>query len=84
MHLRTRHVLLNKHLACIGKVASPASLMCDRHDNTVHHFLFRCRAYNEHRKMLELSLERHGKSSKTLLTPKCHTSTVQIYWNLIK
>ena len=33
----------------------------------VHHFLFRCRAHDEHRKILDLSLKMHGKSGKTLL-----------------
>ena len=64
---RTGHILLNKHLARIGKTASPACPTCGRHSETVHHFLFRCKPYEVQRKQLEITLKRHGKSTKTLL-----------------
>jgi len=66
IQLRTRHKVLNRHLAQMGKVESPACPACGRHNEMVHHFLFRCRAHDEHRKILDLSLKRHGKSGKML------------------
>ena len=67
IQLRTGHILLNKHLVRIGKTTSPKCPTCGRHSKTVHHFLFRCKAYKAQSKQLELALKRHGKSTKTLL-----------------
>jgi len=66
IQLRTGHIPLNKHLARIGKTASPVC-PTSRHSETVHHFLFRCKAYEAQRKRLEITLKRHRKSTKMLL-----------------
>ena len=67
IQLITGHIALNRHLARMGKAESPACPACGRYSEMVHHFLFRGRAHDEHRKILDHSLKRHGKSSKTLL-----------------
>jgi hypothetical protein len=67
VQLRTGHVGLNKHLHKIGKAESPLCPACQKTDETVHHFLFRCPAYDRQRRKIERELKRGAKSIKTML-----------------
>ena|SRR3979490_623013 len=67
IQLRTGHAGLNKHLHRIGKVNTPMCAACERAEETMHHFLFRCLAYAEQRRELEHALRRGATSVATLL-----------------
>ncbi|KAF8989956.1 hypothetical protein BDQ17DRAFT_1256338, partial [Cyathus striatus] len=74
--LTTGHVALNTYLHRIGKVESPLCEKCDTHSpETVDHFLLRCTAFLQHRKLLlaqcaprrqHLSLRRILSNAKNL------------------
>ena len=46
VQLHTRHIALNKYLSKIGKATIPTCAACGQADETVHHYLYQCRAYN--------------------------------------
>jgi hypothetical protein len=67
IQLRTGHIALNKYMYKIGKTSSPTCTQCQSTQETVHHYLFRCPAFNEQRKRMEKRLKRGASSIKTLL-----------------
>jgi ribonuclease HI len=67
VQLRTGHIALNKYMHKIGKTNSPICAQCQNAQETVHHYLFRCPAYNEQRKRMEKALKRGANSIRTLL-----------------
>jgi hypothetical protein len=67
MQLRTAHIPLNEHLYRIKKVSSPLCPACTGADESVHHYLFDCRAHEHARIMLRRKLGRRSKSLKDLL-----------------
>ena len=46
VQLCTGHIVLNKHLSKIGKAITPTCTACRQVDETVHHYLYQCGAYN--------------------------------------
>ena len=68
MQLRTGHVALNYHLKRIGKVESDKCTKCQLGPNqiqvpeTINHFLFECRAYDEARLALVAKIGRNRLS----------------------
>jgi ribonuclease HI len=68
--LRTGHVPLNGHLHRIKKVASPLCPACKRTDETVHHYLFECRAHEHARHGLRRKLGSKANSVKEVLGSK--------------
>ena len=71
VQLHTGHIVLNKHLSKIGKATTPTCTACGQADETVHHYLHRCRAYNRQRDKLQRALRRGAKCNRTLLaSPK--------------
>jgi hypothetical protein len=67
VQLRTGHIPLNKHLHRIKRSPTPLCPACKRADETVHHFLFDCRAHEHARSRLRHSLGRKSKSLSDLL-----------------
>ncbi|KAF9051977.1 hypothetical protein BJ165DRAFT_1340174 [Panaeolus papilionaceus] len=61
--LRSEHATLAKHLYTIGKLGSPTCHKCDRHQETVHHFLMQCAGYRREREEMMRSLGREGRSA---------------------
>jgi ribonuclease HI len=71
IQLRTAHIPLNKHLHRIKRSPTPVCPACNRADETVHHFLFDCRAHEHARSRLRHTLGRKSKSLTDLLgTPE--------------
>jgi hypothetical protein len=70
IQLRTGHVGLNKHLACINRSDSPLCPSCKTAVESVHHFLFECRAYCNEWHLLNHLLGRKASSLKFLLSHK--------------
>jgi ribonuclease HI len=68
--LRTGHVPLNSHLHRIKRAASPLCPACGKADETVHHYLFDCRAHEHARHGLRGRLGSKAKSAKVLLGSK--------------
>ena len=56
VQLHTGHIALNKHLSKIGKAITPTCIACGRADETMNHYLYQCRAYNQQRDELEQAL----------------------------
>jgi hypothetical protein len=67
IQLRTGHVPFNRHLYTIGKVTLPLCLACNEREETVHHFLFVCSAYDEQRHRLGRTIGSGGTRVDTLL-----------------
>jgi hypothetical protein len=67
MQLRTTHVPLNKHLYRIKKAQSPFCPACTGAEESVHHYLFECRAHEHARVGLRRRLGQRSKSMKELL-----------------
>jgi hypothetical protein len=67
IQLRIGHVALNKYMHKIGKTSSPICTQCQSAQETVHHYLFQCPAFNEQRKIMEKRLKRGANSIRTLL-----------------
>ena len=65
--LRSGHIPLNSHLHRIRKTTSPLCPNCNRSDETVHHYLFECRAHEHARAELSRKLRRDAKSIRILL-----------------
>ncbi|KAF9035864.1 hypothetical protein BJ165DRAFT_1330957, partial [Panaeolus papilionaceus] len=66
--LRTGHAPLGKHLYTIGKTASPTCIKCNRHQETVYHFLMQCPAYHKERKEMLNNLGRRAWGEGGLVT----------------
>ncbi|KAI0782617.1 hypothetical protein C8Q75DRAFT_727345, partial [Abortiporus biennis] len=66
--LRSGHIPLRYHLHRIGKAASPFCPACHLSTETVFHFLIRCSAYNQQRRILHRELGNPGRSVITLLS----------------
>jgi hypothetical protein len=54
--LRSRHALLNKHLHHIAKADTAKCLQCNKGNESVHHYLFNCRAFSRRHSTLRESL----------------------------
>jgi hypothetical protein len=67
IQLRTGHVALNKYMHRIGKTSSPICNQCQSAQETVHHYLFRCPAFKEQRKIMKERLKRGANSIRMLL-----------------
>jgi ribonuclease HI len=67
VQLCTGHVALNKQMHRIGKFTSPLCPKCRRYNETVHHCIFRCPAYKEHRAKMAKALNSGIRSTKTVL-----------------
>jgi hypothetical protein len=67
VQLRTGHIGLNKHLARIKKADSPLCPSCHVAEESVHHFMFECPAYQNERHHLARALGRKASSLKYLL-----------------
>lgn len=57
--LRMGHVPLNKHMWRLGKIDAPA---CLEKEETVIHYLVRCRSYEAKRAMLKTKFSFHASS----------------------
>ncbi|KAK0205516.1 hypothetical protein DFS33DRAFT_1242064, partial [Desarmillaria ectypa] len=60
VQLRTGHIGLNRHLFNIQRVESPACTKCSYPNESVHHYLIRCPAYQNEREMLQRSIGARG------------------------
>ena len=67
VQLRTGHIPLQKHLYRIGHADSLTCPACQLAEETVHHYLMTCPAYNGHWRRLESRLRRAAKSIRVLL-----------------
>ena len=66
--LRTGHILLNKHLYCIKKSSSLTCSSCQQSEESVHHFLYECRAYCHARVKMLRKLGHKASSTRHLLS----------------
>lgn len=67
IQLHTGHIMLNKHLHCIGRKNSLWCTTC-RSNKTVIHYLMECKRYDKQRKTLESNLKREARSIHSLLS----------------
>ncbi|SJL06791.1 uncharacterized protein ARMOST_10133 [Armillaria ostoyae] len=65
VQLRTGHIGLNRHLFNIQRVESPACPKCSYPNESVHHYLIRCPAYQNEREMLQRSIGAQGTAVTT-------------------
>jgi hypothetical protein len=65
--LRSRHALLNKHLHHIVKADTAKCLQCNEGNESVHHFLFNCRAFSRQFGTLRNSLGTKAHHIKHIL-----------------
>jgi hypothetical protein len=65
--LRTAHIPLNQHLYRIKRAPSPLCPACAGAEESIHHFLFDCRAHEHARAGLRRKLGRKSKSLRDLL-----------------
>ena len=70
--LRSGHAPLNTHLHCISKSPTATCAQCNTGQESVHHFLMSCPAYNRQRSELRLKLGIRATHVKNLLNePEC-------------
>ncbi|KIJ52020.1 hypothetical protein M422DRAFT_157091 [Sphaerobolus stellatus SS14] len=67
IQLRTGHAQLNKHLHHIKRSQTNICPACRREPETVHHYLFRCKAYDNLRRMVQRKHGHEARSAKFLL-----------------
>ena len=67
VQLHTGHVPLMKYLSHIGTVDSPACPSCQQEEESVHHYIFECPAWNYEGWFLGRSLGRSAKSADQVL-----------------
>ncbi|KIJ27902.1 hypothetical protein M422DRAFT_190404 [Sphaerobolus stellatus SS14] len=67
VQLRSGHAQLNKHLHRIKCSQTNICPACRREPETVHHFLFRCKAYDNLRRLVQRKHEHNARSAKFLL-----------------
>ena len=71
VQLRTGHVPLQKHLFRIAKVDNPTCPHCRQGEESVHHFLFECAAWQRERWHMSNKLGRAAKEANSVMnTPK--------------
>ena len=70
IQLRSGHVPLNAYLHRISKLDQPTCAHCRTSEETMHHYLFDCRAWKHERWLLGRSLGRASKSLQSLLNTK--------------
>jgi hypothetical protein len=70
VQLRSGHIGLNKHLARLKTADSPLCPSCNLSEESVHHLLFECPAYQNERFLLRQKLGRKAASLKYLLNHK--------------
>ncbi|KIJ34340.1 hypothetical protein M422DRAFT_182227 [Sphaerobolus stellatus SS14] len=68
VQLRTGHAQLNKHLHRIKRSPTKTCPACRREPETVHHHLFRCKAYNGLRQLIQKEHRHDARSAKFLLS----------------
>ena len=67
IQLRSGHAPLNAYLHRISKLDQPTCAYCRISEETVHHYLFDCRAWKHELWLLGCSLGRASKSLRSLL-----------------
>ena len=78
IQLRSGHIPLNKYLHQIGKISSPLCQECGKNES-VFHYLIKCRRYVAQRKKMEGKLKRDARSLKTLLSNPLALTTLFKY-----
>lgn len=68
VQLRTGHIGLNMHLHRIGCVDDPTCPACKASEETVHHLIFECPAYQHERHQLRATLRRGANSLRLMVT----------------
>ena len=65
--LHMAHIPFNKHLYHTKRMPTPICLACTRAEESIHHYLFDCRAYEHARIALRRTLGHRSKSLWDLL-----------------
>jgi hypothetical protein len=79
IQLRTRRIQLHAHLHKIKQVETPLCPLCFASDETVHHYLFECRAWRWARHLMKQEAGREASSLKYLLGTAKGMKTVLNY-----
>ena len=71
VQLRMGHIPLQKHLLQIARVDNPTCQHCSQGEESVHHFLFECAAWQHERWRMSTKLGRVAKEANSVMnTPK--------------
>jgi hypothetical protein len=70
IQLRTNRIQLHAHLYRIRQVESSLCPLCFAESETVHHYLFECRAWRHVRHLMSMEAKRNASSLKFLLGTK--------------